>query len=113
MDPTASPGEGGVDSRLAALVRETDRNENGAVRGVCSGRADRRDGRVGTKRSGSFWILEGKNDESCLERGNQEGDSARGRNNRHRIERQASLRTTHGIWTKATVGERRPPNFWQ
>ena len=46
-----APGEGGVDSRLAAIVRETDRNGNGAVRGVCSGRAGRRDGRVGTEQS--------------------------------------------------------------
>ena len=37
--------------------------------------------------------------------------SARGRNQRHRIERQASSRTAHGILTKATVGERCPPVF--
>ena len=43
--------QGGVDSRPAALVRETDRNGNGAVRGVCSGCAGRRDGRVGTEQS--------------------------------------------------------------
>ena len=45
------PGQGGVDSRPAALVRETDRNGNGTVRGLCSGRASRRDCRVGTEQS--------------------------------------------------------------
>ena len=34
---------------------------------------------------------------------------ARGRDNRHRVERQVSSRTAHGIWTKATVGARYPP----
>ena len=43
-----APGEGGVDSRPAASVRETDRHGNGAVRVVCSRRAGRRDGRVDT-----------------------------------------------------------------
>ena len=46
-----APGEGGIDSRPAALVRETDRHGNGAARGVCSGRAGRRDDRVGTEQS--------------------------------------------------------------
>ena len=111
------------------LVRETDRNGN-----VCSGRAGRRDGRVGTEQSefpetptgsdgrghlhdsdGSktlkticavFWDLGGGKNDS---RWNREGDGFSKRSNRHRIERQASSRTAHGIWTKATVGERCPP----
>ena len=78
-----APGQGGVDSRLAALVRERDRN--GAVRGVCSGRASRRDGRVSTEQSefqetptgeGRRYLhdSDGSKAESCLERGNQEED---------------------------------------
>ena len=46
-----APGDGGVGSRLAALVRETDRHGNGATRSVRSGRAGRRDSRIGTEQS--------------------------------------------------------------
>ena len=90
-------------------------NDNGAVRGVCRGRADRRDGRVGTEQSGSFGILEEKNDlpNPVSNVGTRRRMAlARGRNNRHRIERQASL-TTHGTWTKATFGRAAPANFGQ
>ena len=41
-----APGQGGVDPRPVALVRETDRTRDGAVRGMCGGRADQHGGRV-------------------------------------------------------------------
>ena len=121
---------------------ETDRIGNGAVRGVCSGRAGRRDGRVGTEQNESpetptgsdgrghlhdsdgpktlktilaiFGSSMGKNDppDPVSNVGTRRGMApARGRNNRHRIERQASSRTAHGVWTKAT-GESGARQFW-
>ena len=64
--PTASPRSRGVDSRPAALVRDTDRNGNRTVRGVCSGRAGRRDGRVGTEQSKFPETSTGSDRRRCL-----------------------------------------------
>ena len=98
-----APGQGGVDRRPVALVRETDRNRNGAARSMCSGRADQHDDRISTEQSefletptgdgrrylhdsdgsktlttvlAGFWDPRGgeRLAESSLERGNQEGE---------------------------------------
>ena len=66
VGPTASPRSRGVDSRPAALVQETDGNGNGTVRGVCSGRAGRRDGRVGTEQSKFPETSTGSDRRRCL-----------------------------------------------
>ena len=47
-------------------MRETDRNGNGTVRGVCSGRAGRRDGRVGTEQSKFPETSTGSDRRRCL-----------------------------------------------
>ena len=136
-----APGQGGVDSGPAAMVRETERNGNGAVRCVCVVPVGR-DGPVGTEQSEFPETLTGSDGRGHLldsdgsktlttifavlgswRTGNvppnlvsdvgtrREVPSARGRNNRHRTERQASSRTAHGIWTKG--GRALPANFWQ
>ena len=136
-----APDQGGVDPRPVALVRETDRNRNGAARSMCGGRADHHDDWISPEQ-GEFLeaptgdgrrylhdsdgsktlttvlavcgILKGENDSPNPVSNvgtRREMASARGRNKQSRFKRQAPTRTAHSIWTQATVGRRGPPIF--
>ena len=136
-----APGQGGVDPRPVALVRETDRNRNGAARSMIGGRADHHDDPISPEQGvfpetptgdgrrclhdsdgskavdhsfGGFGILKGENDSPNPFSNVGTGRrmaSARGQNKQPRSERQASSRTAHGIRTKATMGKLGPPIF--
>ena len=104
-DRRQAPGQGGVDPRPVARDRpKQKRCRSEHVRRTC--RSPRRRVEDVDHSFGGFGILEGENDSPNpvwnvgIGRGMA---SARVRNKQPRSERQASSRTAHGIWTKATV----------